>query len=236
MADDDKETGAAVYVAWATFNNAVAQLAHGVPNRIDRSVFPGQSWAVQGQLLAALRFLGLIDEDGKPLPALVAVAVPDEEARKTVLRRIIADKYSQLFALDLVKTTPSELAEKMGAAYSVTGDTREKAIRFFLAATSYLGIPLSPLLNRDKARPANGPGARRRRVTRPRPTEQEPPPQAPTPQATTTGGTSRSIQLRSGGTLTISATLDLFSLIAADRSFVFELIDKLDSYEKQTGA
>lgn len=46
-------------------------------------------------------------------------------------------------------------------------------------------------------------------------------------------GTSRTISLRSGGTLTVSATLDLFSLSPPDRKFVFEFIDKLESYESE---
>lgn len=44
-------------------------------------------------------------------------------------------------------------------------------------------------------------------------------------------GTSRTVNLASGGTLTISATLDLFSLSPPDRNFVFGLIDELDKYE-----
>ena len=47
------------------------------------------------------------------------------------------------------------------------------------------------------------------------------------------GGTSKSVSLVSGGTLTLSATLDLFSLNAADRKFVFEIIDKLEAYESE---
>jgi hypothetical protein len=45
-------------------------------------------------------------------------------------------------------------------------------------------------------------------------------------------GTAKSVTLKSGGVLTLSATLDLFALNAEDRKFVFELIDKLDTYEK----
>ncbi len=44
-------------------------------------------------------------------------------------------------------------------------------------------------------------------------------------------GTSRTVSLASGGTLTISATLDLFSLSQKDRNFVFTLIDQLEEYE-----
>jgi hypothetical protein len=36
--------------------------------------------------------------------------------------------------------------------------------------------------------------------------------------------------LKSGGTVTLTAAVDLFSLNTADREFVFELIDKVQSY------
>ena len=42
--------------------------------------------------------------------------------------------------------------------------------------------------------------------------------------------TSKSVSLVSGGTLTLSATLDLFSLNSEDRKFVFGLIDMLEEY------
>ena len=40
------------------------------------------------------------------------------------------------------------------------------------------------------------------------------------------------VRLQSGGTLMLSATLDLFSLNTDDRKFIFELIDKLESYKQ----
>lgn len=230
MADEQKIGGAAVYVPWATFSNALVQLAQGIPNRIDRSVFQGQSGSVQSQLLAGLRFLGLINDGGRPLPALYTVAVTDEAERKVALRKIIEEKYSALIALDLTKTTPHEFAERMGASYGVSGDTREKAIRFFLAAASYVGIPVSSYLSRDKSPKAGNGGTARKR--RPRAPKNEELPQA-APVPTADNGTSRTISLQSGGTLTVSATIDLFRMSAADRVFVFKLIDDLEKYESE---
>ena len=44
---------------------------------------------------------------------------------------------------------------------------------------------------------------------------------------------SRSITLKSGGTLTLFATTKFMALNTADRAFVFSLIDQLLEYEKQ---
>ena len=61
----------------------------------------------------------------------------------------------------------------------------------------------------------------------------------PDPQGTEppgSAGTSRSIPLSSGGKLTLSVELDLLRLSPSDRKFVFELIDKLDDYERSVDA
>lgn len=235
MADSTEAPGTAAYMPWTTFFNTLDVFAKNLPNRIDRSVFPGQSGGTQNQLIQGFRFLGLINDTGQPTEAMQAVAVEDKDARKAALKKTIEQKYAALFALNLMKTTPSELAEKMTEAYNVSGDTRLKATRFFLSAASYIDVPVSPLLLRDKSKPVgNGGGLRKKRQAR----RQDPAPATNTPPANPTpppqaGGTARSIALKSGGTLTISATLDLFSLNAGDRTFVFELIDKLDDYVKQ---
>jgi hypothetical protein len=225
---DEKTEKAAVYVSWSTFKNALDGLAQGIPNRVDRSAFPGMAWSVQTQLLSGMKFLGLITEDHVPTPALHGVAVPDEMARKDKLRFILKERYPTLFALDLTKATPAQLTEEMGRSYNVAGETREKAVRFFLTAVEYAGVPVSRLF---KPKTNSAAPVRRRRTTRPKsaavagtePTAHEP--------TTPAGGTSRTVKLKSGGNLTVSGSFDPFALIPEDRKFVFDLIDRLEQYE-----
>ncbi len=226
MPDTDNQPAAA-YVAWGTFNNTLDQLAQGVPNRIDKSVFPGLSGGVQSQLLAGLKFLGLIDDDGKPQPALEKLATADEAARKIALCNVLEDRYADLFAIDLTNATPAQLGEAMGESYNVSGATREKAVRFFLSAAEFAEVPLSTLL-RGKRRAATGTRSVRRKAARKK-TPNRGAGAAPPPAS---GGTAKTVRLQSGGTLTLSASLDLFSLNAADRGFVFELIDRMESYQE----
>ena len=224
------DAGTAAYVPWRTFQNTIAALAQHMPNRIDRTAFPGQSGGGQNQLLIAFKFFGLIDDDSKPTPALHALAVPDEGARKTAFRKLVEQKYADLFALNLVKTTPSEFAEQITKSYNVSGDTRLKATRFFLAAAAYLEIPVSPLLMRDKVAGNAGTTPRRRRAARPQDAVvASHPPHTPVPVG---GGESKTVTLKSGGTLTLSASVGFFSLSAADRSFVFSLVERLEEYEQ----
>jgi hypothetical protein len=225
------------YLPWRTFVNTLDGLAKHMPNRIDKTAFPGQSGAAQNQILLAFRFFGFINDDGKPTHALLAVAVADETARKNAMRKLIEQKYAALIALDLTKTTPAEFGEEMTKAYNITGDTRLKATRFFLNAAEYLGIQVSHLLLKDKTKPlANGTTPRKRRTTRVRDDEDvQPEDDDDDDQHDAPAAESRSLELRSGGTLTLSATTKFMSLSAADRKFVFDLIDKFDQYESQNG-
>jgi hypothetical protein len=225
MNEAQKQTSA-VYVGWMTFKNAIEGLAQGVPNVIDRTAFPGQSGGVQSQLLAGLKFLGLTDDDGVPTLDLHRLAVEDEAARKEVLGEILRKRYADLFALDLQKATSGQLSDVMGRSYSVSGDTKNKALRFFLAAAKYAGVPMSRFLNDAKTprpRTTSAPPRVRNGTKSPAPTS--------TKADATSGGTSRTITLLSGGCLTISVSVNLFDLSGDDRKFVFGLIDSLAEYQ-----
>lgn len=229
MADESKRSAA--YIPWATFKNALDQLSQGMPSRIDRSVFPGIAWNVQTQLFAGMKFLGLLEGNDEPTPTLYDLVKGSEEERKSKLKKIIEGAYRELIAIDLTKATRAHFEEKLGDLYSVTGDTRIKAARFFLSAAAYVGIPLSSFIAPQK----NGSnGTKRPRSPRRPSTRKAVSTLAATQHVNSTvqPGTSKSVPLSSGGTLTLSASLDLFSLNADDRRFVFDLIDKLENYGK----
>ena len=63
--------GTPPYTSYRTFRTFIDDLReHGVPSRIDRSVLTRFSGVVGSQLMHALRFLGLIEDDGRPTPRL----------------------------------------------------------------------------------------------------------------------------------------------------------------------
>ena len=228
MTPSETKSPSAVYSSWVTVQNALDALSHGVPPQIDRSLFPGLNWAVQSQLLSGMRFLRLIDEHGNTLPQLVTLA-EDTERRRQNWVPILKNAYRDVFAIDLTKASPLQL-EAAIQKYGVGGDTLEKAVRFFLSAAEFSGIPLSPHLQKRR----RSPSPRKRR----------------TPSKVKSGaledssndaqvhakaeGTTRIVQLKSGGTLFFSVSVNLFGLSAEDRKFVFTLIDELQAYEKVT--
>lgn len=231
MTEAEKKLPAA-YVPFATFKSAIEQLGKGMHSKVDRSVFAGYAWNIQNQLFGSLKFLGLINSEFDPTPTLEDLVLGNESERKDKLKQVLEQRYFDLFAMGLTKTTPHQLDSKMSEAYGVTGDTRVKAVRFFLSAADYVGIPLSPLFKRSKSGKPSVP--RKKRLSRKS--------DAPSGSVHATAseviresshpGTSKSVKLKSGGMLTLSATLDLFVLNAPDRKFVFDLIDKLEEYEK----
>ena len=205
------------YVPFKTFLTAVEAFERGLPNQLDRSIWPSYSGAIQGQLLAAFRFLGLIDDQHAPTAELrQLVARPD--ARRGLLRKLLERAYPRLIALDLARTSPRQFEDAM-REYGVAGATLRKAVSFFLQAARYTGLPLSVLL---KAKTRGG-GAPHRRAAAEAATRSTPPASA-----------SRVVRLKSGGTLTLGASVDLFTLSPEDRAFVFDLIDRIEKYERST--
>lgn len=235
MADQEPKQ-AAVYVAWVTFKNAIERLAtQGLPNQIDKSVFNGLAWSVQAHMLTSFKFLGLIHEDGKPTEALKGLAVPDEADRKRALEKILRERYSALFDLDLTKATPDQVNAVIGEAYGAGGATKVKAVRFFLAAAEYVGAPVSPLLMKSKPKVGASGGvasARRRRTKNKAATEENPPPPPPPPQGPA-ASLSRSIDFGDGVTLTLVATGNVFSAASPDRKFILDLVDMMERHEKR---
>jgi hypothetical protein len=223
--DSEPTKPAAPYLPFATFLTALDHLkAIGVPNKIDRAVFPSFNGTMQKQLLNSFQFLGLIDAAGTPLPGLTMLTDGAKD-RKEGIKNMLQRNYPEIVSLDLTKVSPSQFDQKLGE-YNVSGDTFRKAKSFFLKAAQFSDLPLSPLLTRKTRNPSNG--------KRKRPHEQaakaQAQPRTIKPDHPSTG-TTKTIRLKSGGELNLSLSVDLFALTGADREFVFELVDKIQNYE-----
>jgi hypothetical protein len=222
----------AAYVSWVTFKNSLDRLGQSMPNRVDKTVFPGMAGGTLVQLLPALKFLGLIREDGTPTEALRSLVKKGELDRKEELHQVFSAAYKDLFTLDLTSATPSQLHEKMNEYYGVTGSTLKKAVRFFLSGAAEIGIPLSNYLVTAKGT-ANGAGSIRRRIVR----KQKSAPVAQAPLGIpASSGTSKSIRMKRGETVTLSATADFFAMEADDRDFLFGIVKQLEEYERKLDA
>ena len=154
-----------VYVPYATFNTALNSLrADGIPGTgtIDKTLWDSQSGAIQGQLILAFKFLGLIDENRKVQPGLPELVEASDETRKPLLKKLIEDKYKNIIALDLSTISEGQLSDAF-RGYDISGSTLVRAVRFFVKACQEVGIPISSRIAEKKRASSSTP--RRRRGT-----------------------------------------------------------------------
>ena len=137
------------------------------------------------------------------------------------------EKYAEVIKHNLATMTESLINGYFEDVFGVESDTKRKCITFFLQAAKAVGIPLSSFLQ-GMVRVRTS-GTKRRRREENGDEVEELADDDFTPQA----GEAKTVELRSGGTLTLSASLKFFDMASDDRTFVFELLDKLRDYEQK---
>jgi hypothetical protein len=220
MADDEKKVIVA-YVPFKTFLAAIEGFERHMPVQIDSSVWPTYSGAIRSQLLGAFKFLNLIDDKGHPNMFLKGL-VEDKANRKATLRKVIETSYKPVISAGLQHMTPKMFDDLMDA-YGMTGDTQKKVSSFFLQAAKYAEIPMSPLLSKKRA------GTTRKRKL----TEGEEFDGDIFYASSSAQGNSRTVELKSGGKLTLILSVNMFDLVGEDRDFVFQVIDECQQYESR---
>jgi hypothetical protein len=216
----------APYLPFRTFLSALEALNHGVPQIIDRTIWRTQPGGTQGQIMGALRFFNMIDDFNKPTSNLLRL-VEKKEHRQAGIRALLEWSYADLVKSDLTKMTAKMLEDGI-EKYGVSGETRKKAVTFFLQASKFADLALSPYLQMQiRATP----GTRKRRIRAPEGDETS---NSSTPLTPNNEGETQTIVLKGGGTISLTVSINPFKLEKADRAFVFELIDKLTGYGKGT--
>lgn len=139
------------YVSYRTFRNFFDGLQQGIPARIDRSYWSDRLSGSTGiQLMAALRFLGLVDANGIPTNRLRQLAAARGTQRAEVLRQMTNEAYAFLLqeTFETQTATYSQLEECFHRTFELTGDVSRKCIKFFVALASDAGVPLSPFITK----------------------------------------------------------------------------------------
>ena len=141
------------YATFSTFLSFLNKLDEtGIPSRIDPTVFGNASGSAYS-IIAALKFLKLIEESGAPTPNMLALVKAPEDTKPAVLKEVIQKGYPSLFKADanLGTMTAGQFDEHMRSEYGVQGSTVDKIAAFFIAACKMAGLPLSPHLIARKA-------------------------------------------------------------------------------------
>ncbi len=151
---------------WFAFKTLLGFLhdlgAKPLPPQIDRSMMGTKSGTEQNNLLGALKGFGFIDNDQNVEPLLAQFVDGDEDERKAALRQLVQTRYPKQLKVSEQNGTEAMLQQSFTDAFGVGGETRRKAVTFFLQAAKYAGIPLSP--NFPATRMGSGksaPGARK---------------------------------------------------------------------------
>jgi hypothetical protein len=117
---------------------------------------------VVGQLLPALKFLGLTDDDGKPTDNLheVVAAVDDEKAWPPALASVVKAAYAPLFQINLETASPNQFSEHFRKTYPGAEDVSRKSQTFFLNAAREAGLKVSSYIMKNK-KPRTTPAKKR---------------------------------------------------------------------------
>ena len=223
MAEESNNKLTPPYLPYRTFLSSLDRLAEGVPPRIDRGIWKNQTGTIQSLIMGAYRFFGLIDDQSKPTKKLHDLVAHRDNPNEYV-KAILEEKYAEVIKHNLSTMTEALINEYFGAVFGVDGDT---SITFFLQAAKSVGMPLSTFLQSQVRVRTTGSRRRRRENDAIEPDELEDDDQIQQ------SGEAKTVELRSGGTLTLSASVKFFDMASEDRTFVFDLIDKLRDYEQK---
>lgn len=172
------------YTSYRTFTTFIQDLReHGVPSRIDRSVLTRFSGVVGTQLMHALRFLGLIEDDGRPTQRLKALVNAHVAGRwPETLLELLRQEYAPMFAIDLETATPSHFNEAFRKAFPAADAVVQKCVTFFLYAANDAGVKISGRVLKGR-KPRSLTPRRKPAFAHPPPREFEPGTSEPRPAA-----------------------------------------------------
>ena len=216
----------AAYIPFRTFLTALEALEQALPEQIDKSAWSTFSYAIQAHTVSAFKFLGLIDDDGYVQDELRRL-VAEKGDRPALVGELLRQRYANVVELGDQNATTQQLNEAMRQHY-VGGSLLVKAVRFFLRAAEYAELPVSPLWEKGKKGVATGQGKRTpKKSTRSKRSQDA-------SSGVGTGGehSVKEVSLPSGGTVTLSASVDVMKLSAKERKFIFDLIDMMDGFSE----
>lgn len=142
------------YISYKTFKNFIEGLKVGIPSRIDKSLMGNMAGSIQGQILATLTYLHLIDSKGIPTDKLVNLVNSEGAEKQKILKDILHSSYKFIFfdGFDLGTSTSRHLEEQFNKA-GVSGDTTRKCVGFLIGIGKDAGVKLSPHIQQKKRGP-----------------------------------------------------------------------------------
>lgn len=145
MAEESQPKTTPIYVSYLTFTNLLDWLRDlgTLPSQFDRSFWGHKfSGSGGGQLMAGLRFLGLLKGD-EPTERLEQIALASDDERRQLLIDLLNDAYGHDFIASLPRTTPKLVNDRL-SDLGTTDTTHAKARSFFVNAAKAVGLSMPP--------------------------------------------------------------------------------------------
>ena len=138
------------YISYRTLRNFLEELQQGIPARIDRSYWGERlSGSTGTQLMAALRFLGLIDTNSMPTMRLKSLVYAKGNQRIDLLTQITTEAFSFLSdSVDPQTATYAQLEEAFHHTFQLTGDVSRKCVKFYVNIATESGVSLSSFITK----------------------------------------------------------------------------------------
>lgn len=222
------------YMAFQTFWNFIEGLSgHPLPPLIDRSLMGSKSGTDQANLISTLKTLGLINDQQSVRPALTALVYAEGDHRSTLLADLLQEHYAEALEVSASNGTSTQLEQCFRDNYAVVSAvTLRKSITFFLHAARAAGVPISPHFKQTRGG-QGAPGQPRKRTAKRKSRNGIAAPSSATaPPSPQVDAYRLSVNLQTGGTMTLAVNVNPISLRGEDRAFFYDIVDKMADYDQ----
>lgn len=193
-----------------------------------------KSGSDQANLISALLSFGLTDEGGNVQDDLSLLVGTPADERKAAFGELVRKFYTGPMRVSSENGTQADLTKAFTDDYEGMSapDTRRKAITFFLHSARNAEIPLSPHFPATRS----GSGAPGMAKVKRSPVKRKPVEEQKNPATTSSlppqgaSLTTQTVNLKSGGTVTLGYNMSLFDLDDVDQEFVLDLVRKVKNY------
>ena len=227
-----------IYTSYSTFTNFLDWIGamEVIPTQIDRSLWgPKFNGGTGSQLIVGLRFIGLLNGD-VPTEKLERLVSADVQERKQLMQGILRSAYGTDLIDNLMRSTPKMVYDKLDDL-GATDATRRKSFSFLVNAARAAELPMASQIAKQarnkKPRAKNVKAGSSSPSVRQPSGSQKTQPNPATPPAESQHSNTRTIDLSSGGKVTLTLSVDLFNLSDSDRTFAIGLVDEMRSYEEK---
>lgn len=203
----------------------------GVPMiTVDTLQRMGVTESLSPRTAQALRLLGLTNDDGSPSDDFEALRKAPTDQVGPLLAALIRDVYAPVFEVVDPTTSTVQQIEDAFRGFKPPGQ-RGRMVTLFTGLMAYAGM----VDEAPKQKP--GPAPKKKPVILPpvvKPVVQKPGTPASLVQQPngriSTDGDTYTVELASGGAVSVVVDVNLFDLTTDDRTFVIDLVDKLKGY------